>query len=234
MSIARNFKTSIDWLLLGDGQEKPYITTIDKLINQLTESELDETEEFLEFIIYRREKKCEKKKAAQPEPPKSKETIYEYLPLIGRAAAGKPILIDEMVQGYIPVEARNHQFANCYLIEANGDSMTGEGIEDGDLVIVRPQPAVDNGDVTLVRIEDEAAIKYFFKENDVITLKSANPKYKPMTYSVTGNIAIIGKVIEKLKKDALNKLIIPESEERLQEYKKGFRVTVKNGKSNAG
>jgi repressor LexA len=111
--------------------------------------------------------------------------------------------------------------------------MIGKGIESGDLVIVRPQPAVDNGDVSLVRIEDEATIKCFYKEHDVIYLKSANEKYAPMKFTINDNIAIIGKVIDTLKKDAQKKMIIPETEERLKEYKNGLRITVKNNKPKA-
>ncbi|MCR4442934.1 MAG: XRE family transcriptional regulator [Peptococcaceae bacterium] len=234
LALCNFFDVSADWLLTGmERKSKIMQDSLYSLISTLPETDKEEVESYIRYLIWKNETTL-KKKAAQQELPMVKETIYEYLPLIGRAAAGKPILIDEMVQGYIPVEAKNHQYTNCYLIEAVGDSMIGEGIEDGDLVIVRPQPAVDNGDVTLVRIDDEATIKYFHKENDVIFLKSANPKYDPMKFSIHDNIAIIGKVIETLKKDALNQMIIPETEDQLKEYKKGLRVTVKDDKTRAG
>lgn len=228
-AISTEFSVSTDWIIKGVEFSHSLSNEFLLLLNKLTNNEKFELEKYLRFLVWNIEE--EKKKAALEEQPMVKETIYEYLPLIGRAAAGIPLLIDEMVHGYIPVEAENHQYTNCYLIEAIGDSMTDVGIEDGDLVIVRPQPAVDIGDITLVRIGDEATIKYFHKEQDVIYLKAANPKYAPLKFSVTDNIVIIGKVIKTLKKNVLNNMVIPESEECLEEYKKGLRVTVKNGVS---
>lgn len=225
-SICEKFDVSADWLLFG--KERKYQEPQDSLItliSGLPDNIKSNVEHYIRFLLWNLEE--EKKKAAQYELPVIKETTYEYfeyLPLIGRAAAGKPVLIDEMVQGYIPVEADNHQFTNCYLIEAIGDSMIGDGIDNGDLVIFRPQPAVDNGDIALVRIESDLTIKKFYKDKDIIYLKSSNPKYEPMKFTVADNITIIGKVVKTLKKDVLNKMVIPETGERLREYKAGVRV----------
>ena len=82
----------------------------------------------------------------------NKETITSIevikLPLVGRVAAGEPILAEENIEDWIPIPktmVKNNK--NTFLLKVNGDSMTGDHIMDGDLVIVKPQPVVDNGDI---------------------------------------------------------------------------------------
>lgn len=132
----------------------------------------------------------------------NKETITSIevikLPLAGRVAAGEPILAEEYIEDWIPVPktmVKNNK--NAFLLKVNGDSMTGDHIMDGDLVIVKPQPVADNGDIVVAVIDDEATVKRFYHEKDHIRLQSSNAKYKPII--LKRNFLINGRVIGVLQ-----------------------------------
>lgn len=118
------------------------------------------------------------------------------VPIIGQIAAGKPILADEHIEAFLPCEAGVH--ADFGLI-VSGDSMIGADIHDGDVVFIRSQPIVDDGQIAAVRIDDDATLKRFYKNPDGCTLVSMNPKYPPMVFN-SGNcdsIQIIGLAVAK-------------------------------------
>lgn len=119
------------------------------------------------------------------------------LPIVGRVAAGAPILAEQNITGYLRIDhlIRNKN-KDAFLLKVAGDSMTDDGILDGDYVIVRPQPAVENGQIGVVLLDDEATVKRVFVKTDQVTLKPANPKYKPRSFRRGDKtIRIIGKVI---------------------------------------
>lgn len=130
-----------------------------------------------------------------------------YLPCLGETAAGKPIEVNEILEGYVPVEkkfARN----KSYLVKAKGDSMIEAGIDDGDFVVIHPQPVVENGEVALINIKNESTIKYLYIHEDKIELRPANQQLKPMFYQ-RNQISIKGKVVSIIKKE--------EAESRMKE-----------------
>lgn len=129
-----------------------------------------------------------------------------YLPVLGDAAAGKPIEIIEINQGSVPVNKKYARY-NSFLVRAKGDSMINAGIENGDLVVIKPQPSIENGEIALVNVEGESAIKYFYKFDGQCELRSANEKYEPMIYACNTNISIIGKVVEVIKKNDAEKIM---------------------------
>lgn len=187
---------TMEWLLTG----KPSTQINLKGSQELTDEDQKDLEIFLEFLKLRREKN--KSNIASivytnnDEPPiaATKEDPVVYLPILGDAAAGIPIEIIEMKQGEIPVNEKHSKY-NSFIIRARGDSMIEAGIENSSLVVVKPQPIVDNGEIAVVNINGEATIKYFYLHNGECELRSANPLYPPMIYS-TGDISIIGKVVE--------------------------------------
>jgi repressor LexA len=187
---------TMEWLLTG----KPSAQINLKGFQDLTEEDQQDLEVFLEFLKLRREKKktntVSTTYTSNDEPPiaATKEYPIVYLPILGDAAAGIPIEIIELKQGEVPVNEK-HSKHNSFVIRARGDSMIEAGIENGALVVVRPQPIVENGEIAVVNINGEATIKYFYLHNGECELRSANPSYLPMTYS-TGDISIIGKVVE--------------------------------------
>lgn len=118
------------------------------------------------------------------------------VPIIGQIAAGKPILADEHIEAFLPCDAGVH--ADFGLV-VSGDSMIGADIHDGDVVFIRSQPIVDDGQIAAVRIDDDATLKRFYKNPDGCTLVSMNPKYPPMVFN-SGNcdsIQIIGLAVAK-------------------------------------
>ena len=118
------------------------------------------------------------------------------LPILGNVACGEPIFASEQ-QGYY-ARARADMAAD-FCLTARGDSMINARIFDGDLLFVRKQDSVDDGEIAVVLIDDEATVKrvYFNREDGIITLMPENPTYKPMRYtgSQLDRIRILGKVV---------------------------------------
>jgi repressor LexA len=117
------------------------------------------------------------------------------IPLVGRVAAGAPILAEENIEEYltfprsmIPANSERDIFA----LRVTGDSMIDAKINDGDIAIIKKTSTAENGDIVVALIDDEATLKYFYKEKDHIRLEPANSKYKPI---ITKNAIIIGKLI---------------------------------------
>src|SRR6266478_5530662 len=104
------------------------------------------------------------------------------VPLVGTVPCGAPLLAEENVEAYIPVsKGLARPGSKYFLLRAKGDSMDRAGIADGDLVLVRQQPQAENGDKVVALIDDEATIKEFRREKDVIFLRprSRNKAHKP-------------------------------------------------------
>ena len=118
------------------------------------------------------------------------------LPIIGRVACGEPIFAEESFDGYIDIEEGiNADFC----LRAKGDSMIGARIMDGDIVMVKKQDMVNNGEIAVVLIEDEATLKraYFYPEKNKLVLNPENPKYEPLVYigEELNSIRILGKAV---------------------------------------
>lgn len=124
----------------------------------------------------------------------------QKLPVLGNVACGEPIFADEHHESYI--EAGTDIDADFCLV-AKGDSMINARIFDGDLLFVKSQSAVDNGDIAVVLIDDEATVKRVYIEHNgdntvsMLTLIPENPLYRPMRYMGhdLDSIRILGKVV---------------------------------------
>jgi len=115
------------------------------------------------------------------------------IPVIGRVAAGQPMLAEENIEGYIYVDGTRIRSDDVFALKVKGDSMTGAGIFNGDIVIVRKQSAAEHRDTVVALIDDEATIKRFVRRGGGYSLEPANERYKPIP--VRENTQIIGKVI---------------------------------------
>ncbi len=102
------------------------------------------------------------------------------VPLIGRVAAGAPILATEHVEEHYRLDPRLFHPHPDYLLRVRGDSMRDAGILDGDLLAVRQSPEARNGQIVVARIEDEVTVKYFQRTGDQVRLLPANPDYNPI------------------------------------------------------
>ena len=124
-----------------------------------------------------------------PVPPASKT-----VPLLGTIACGVPILAEENLDGEVSLPDFIHaDFALC----CKGDSMVDARILDGDIVYIRKQPDVENGEIAAVLIGDEATLKRVYKYPGQVVLQPANPKYAPMIYAgeSINDMRILGKAV---------------------------------------
>lgn len=102
------------------------------------------------------------------------------VPIIGRVAAGQPLLAQQNIDDYFPLPTDFVRTDECFILRVRGDSMIEAGIYDGDLLVVRRQETADNGDIVVARIEDDATVKRFFKEEDRIRLQPENAAMEPI------------------------------------------------------
>lgn len=121
------------------------------------------------------------------------------VPLIGKIRAGKPILATEDIEAHILIDKSLFPAENAFTLKVTGDSMIEAGIQEGDFVIVKPQKVIENGEIGVVLIGDEATVKRVFKWKEKITLRPANKNMKPETYN-PDEVTIIGKVIGVIRK----------------------------------
>lgn len=117
------------------------------------------------------------------------------VPLLGEIACGDPILAEQNIADQIPVP--EHIKGADFALTCKGDSMINARIHDGDIVYIRQQPEVENGEIAAVLIENEATLKRVYKYPDKLVLNPENPVYPPMVYSGTEleSIRILGKAI---------------------------------------
>ena len=114
------------------------------------------------------------------------------IPILGRVAAGTPIMAAENHEGSLTLDASLIKNQESFALRVNGDSMINAGILDGDIVVVRLQQGADNGDIVVARVGEEATVKRFYREQDAIRLQPENPSLTPI-YST--DVEICGKVI---------------------------------------
>jgi repressor LexA len=120
-----------------------------------------------------------------------------YVPLVGRIAAGGPILAEESVEDVFALPKQLVGEGTLFLLQVAGDSMIEAAIADGDWVVVRQQPVAENGDIVAAMIEGEATVKTFKRQDGHVWLLPHNPAYQP----IPGDEAsILGKVTAVLRK----------------------------------
>lgn len=120
----------------------------------------------------------------------------DSLPLIGRIAAGAPVLAVENVTAQVSLS----RFRDCFLLRVQGESMTGAGIFDSDLVVVRPQETAENGEIVAALIDSEATVKRLRRDADRIILEPDNPAFAPIVVEPgRHDFRIIGVVVGLLR-----------------------------------
>ncbi len=127
----------------------------------------------------------------------SREPIkIKKLPILGDIACGQPIYADETRESFA---VANGTLDADFCLRAHGDSMIGARIYDGDIVFIKSQSSVDNGEIGAVIINDEATLKrvYFYPDEDKLILTPENPRYAPLVYlgNELENIKILGKAV---------------------------------------
>ena len=122
-------------------------------------------------------------------PPRTKR-----VPILGSIAAGEPILATEEYGEYVEL---SEDVPVDFCLRVKGDSMIDARIQDGDLVFVRRQPTVENGQIAVVLIDDEATLKRFYRTKDGVILKPENSKYEPLffTHRDFRQVRVLGRVV---------------------------------------
>ena len=122
------------------------------------------------------------------------------IPIVGRVAAGLPLLAQENIEDMIHLP-KEWAPAGAFLLRVQGSSMEGAHILDGDYVLVHPQETAVNGEIVVALIGDEATVKRFYRTDRGITLKPENPKYKPIEVqkSDAASLKLVGKVMGVLR-----------------------------------
>ena len=114
------------------------------------------------------------------------------LPVVGRVAAGAPVLAEENIEEYVNVPEIAGGDAGEYVLRVQGDSMKNAGILEGDYVVVRPQETADDGEIVVALVGEEATVKRFFKESDHIRLQPENETMDPIRVR---DVQILGRVV---------------------------------------
>jgi repressor LexA len=120
-----------------------------------------------------------------------------YVPLVGRIAAGGPVLAEQAVEDVFPLPRELVGEGTLFMLKVAGDSMVEAAICDGDWVVVRQQPAAENGEIVAAMIDGEATVKTFKRRDGHVWLLPHNPAYEP----IPGDDAtILGRVVSVLRR----------------------------------
>lgn len=119
-----------------------------------------------------------------------------YVPLVGRIAAGGPILADQVVEDVFPLPRQLVGEGDLFLLRVSGDSMIEAAICDGDWVVVRRQPVAENGEIVAAMIDGEATVKTFRRADGHVTLLPQNSAYAPIP---ADDAVVLGRVVSVLR-----------------------------------
>ena len=114
------------------------------------------------------------------------------VPIIGRVAAGEPILAEQNIENYFPIPMEYMPNSQTFILKVKGESMINAGILDGDFVLVEQRATAHNGEMVVALIEDGATVKTFYKEDGYIRLQPENDTMDPI---IVTDLQILGKVI---------------------------------------
>jgi repressor LexA len=128
-------------------------------------------------------------------PPRPRE-----VPIVGRVAAGRPLLAVENLEGTVSLPADWTNGGDVFLLRVQGDSMIGAHILPGDLALVRRQETAENGDIVVALVEEEATVKRFQRSGETLTLLPENPALSPLTFAPGTRLEILGKVIGVIRR----------------------------------
>jgi repressor LexA len=119
------------------------------------------------------------------------------LPLVGRVAAGQPVLAEENIEDYVQVPAVAGGDEGEYVLQVSGESMRDAGILAGDYVVVHRQNSAHDGDIVVALLGDEATVKRFFRESDHVRLQPENPSMQPIR---SRDVQVLGRVVGVFRK----------------------------------
>jgi len=133
------------------------------------------------------------------------DELEEYgLPVVGQVAAGEPILAEENIEDYCPIEGEAFYPRADYLLRVRGDSMQDIGIHDGDLLAVHRSKRAENGQVVVARLDDDVTVKRFRQRGSIVRLMAENPDYEPIRVDLRQQSLVIeGLAVGIIRKEIL-------------------------------
>ncbi len=124
----------------------------------------------------------------------------KVVPMIGKVAAGKPLLAEENIEGNFALDRNLARWDDAFLLKVKGQSMLLAGIFDGDYVLVRPQKTAEEKEIVVARINDEATVKRFSREAGLVKLLAENPEFETIVVKEDQpNFELVGKVMAVLR-----------------------------------
>ncbi|MDE6313388.1 MAG: transcriptional repressor LexA [Lachnospiraceae bacterium] len=118
------------------------------------------------------------------------------VPIIGRVAAGEPILAVENIESYFPIPAEYMPSGESFMLKVKGESMINSGIMNGDTILVEKTNEVNNGDIVVALIDDSATVKTFYNEGNHVRLQPENDTMEPI---IVNDLEVLGKVFGVLR-----------------------------------
>jgi repressor LexA len=134
--------------------------------------------------------------------PTSGSSRAYWLPLVGQVAAGAPLLAEQNIEEHVAIGPEIAGGEDSFLLRVRGESMLGDGIFDGDLVVVKPTPDVPNGTVAVIRLESqetgesEVTVKRLYRERGHVRLQPSNDAFEPM---IVDDARIEGRVVAVIR-----------------------------------
>jgi repressor LexA len=122
------------------------------------------------------------------------------VPLIGRVAAGAPIVAEENIEGTVTLDRSLFKGDGLFTLKVRGESMQDIGVFDGDIAVVKQQQAAANGEVVVAIVDGEATLKRFFKKSDKIVLHAENPNFSDIVVTSPKNVFIAGRLVGIIRK----------------------------------
>ncbi len=149
-------------------------------------------------LLYRDAMKPRAMGVLDPGNPKQEESLrVRPIPVVGRVAAGIPILAEENMEELISLPEEFLGEGEHFILRVRGESMIKAGILSDDYIVVRRQPDARNGDIVVALVEDEATVKRFYKENGYFRLQPENDAMLPI---IVSKVTILGKVVSLLRR----------------------------------
>ena len=138
-----------------------------------------------------------------PSKPRALDVVQDLrprrpLPLVGRVAAGEPILAEENIEEYVDVPAFLRRDDDDFVLRVQGDSMIDAGIVNGDFIVVHAQDQVQNGEIVVALVGDEATTKRYYGEGRTVRLQPENENYEPIIVNAD-EVQLVGRVVGVLR-----------------------------------
>jgi repressor LexA len=139
-----------------------------------------------------------------PSKPRALDVVQDLrprrpLPLVGRVAAGQPVLAEENIEELIDVPAFLRRDDDDFVLRVQGDSMADAGIFNGDFIVVHSQDQAQNGEIVVALVGDEATTKRFYSEGRTVRLQPENELYEPIIVNAD-EVELVGRVVGVLRR----------------------------------